>query len=539
MLSSRYALQKSYGLIQKTSVVNIINSAKLPSIALRYLSTKIEPFDVADFTEKFLFQVKDVHMATDPAQSSKQLRNLVKSNVLRFTDMSECPEKFFLAHRLLSTIGLGGYGIRFTVQFNLFAGSIVGLAGKEQLKMLDEIQDKGQLGCFLLTEAQAGVLSGLIVETTAHWDANSQEFVLHTPNDKAAKNWISQGYTAELGVVIANLIIEGKSLGPHPFILTMRNEKGQLLPGIRIEDMGIKTVANDLDNARVWFDNLRMPKSALLNKFCDIVDNKYVQVGNEKMRIEVIGQRLLTGRQCIAEAALFSARILHMKAEQYARKKICNGLNGETSLYSMPQVKSVFEKSYKELDYMIGFTAAIEERLNEHLRNGTIPEADLVDAIAVCKIRCIDVSIQTSQALRLEVGSYALMHNTGFELMDMLFCCKFAEGDSRILQMKLVRDRLKRLKKEGFASAISQIFGNDRTEVISALKLAKKLSPAGKDLNKMVKLMDENWIEFYNLSELIEKRHMRNQKPSSFIEPIVERFTPASTNFDNDWKNKI
>lgn len=30
-----------------------------------------------------------------------------------------------------------------------------------------------------------------------------------------------------------------------------------------------------------------------------------------------------------------------------------------------------------------------------------------------------------------------------FELMDMFLCCKFAEGDSRILQMKLVRDRLK------------------------------------------------------------------------------------------------
>ena len=81
--------------------------------------------------------------------------------------MADHPEKFFLAHRLLSTVGLGGFGIRFTVQFNLFAGSIVGLAGPDQLSMLQEIQAQGQLGCFLLTEFQAGVLSGLIVETTA------------------------------------------------------------------------------------------------------------------------------------------------------------------------------------------------------------------------------------------------------------------------------------------------------------------------------------------------------------------------------------
>jgi len=164
-----------------------------------------------------------------------------------------------MAHRLLSTVGLGGFGIRFTVQFNLFAGSIVGLAGPEQVKMLDEIQDKGQLGCFLLTEMQAGVLSGLIVETTCDWDEDSQQFILHTPSDKAAKNWISQGYTAELGVVIADLRIKGKSHGPHPFFINLRDgEEGELLPGIRIDDMGTKTVANDLDNARVWFDKVKV-----------------------------------------------------------------------------------------------------------------------------------------------------------------------------------------------------------------------------------------------------------------------------------------
>lgn len=39
---------------------------------------------------------------------------------------------------------------------------------------------------------QAGVLSGLIVETTAEWHPSLQRFILNTPSDKAAKNWISQ-----------------------------------------------------------------------------------------------------------------------------------------------------------------------------------------------------------------------------------------------------------------------------------------------------------------------------------------------------------
>jgi hypothetical protein len=40
--------------------------------------------------------------------------------------------------------------------------------------------------------------------------------------------------------------------------------------------MGGKTVANDLDNARVWFDKVMLPKEALLNKFCEIRDDKCV-----------------------------------------------------------------------------------------------------------------------------------------------------------------------------------------------------------------------------------------------------------------------
>ena len=110
--------------------------------------------ELEDWVGEFLKAISGVPKATDPYQSSEILRELVKTKLLRFEDMRDAPEKFFMAHRLLSTVGLSGFGIRFTVQFNLFAGSLVGLAGPEQLKMLPKIQEKGQLGCFLLTEMQ-------------------------------------------------------------------------------------------------------------------------------------------------------------------------------------------------------------------------------------------------------------------------------------------------------------------------------------------------------------------------------------------------
>jgi acyl-CoA oxidase len=36
--------------------------------------------------------------------------------------------------------------------------------------------------------------------------------------------------------------------------------------------MGKKTIANDLDNARIHFDHIRLPKSAMLSRFAKIDD---------------------------------------------------------------------------------------------------------------------------------------------------------------------------------------------------------------------------------------------------------------------------
>ena len=67
------------------------------------------------------------------------------------------------------------------------------------------MQTEGSLGCFGLTEKLAGVQSGLVVQTTVEWDDEKQRFLLNTPSEGASRNWISQGYTADKAVVIADL----------------------------------------------------------------------------------------------------------------------------------------------------------------------------------------------------------------------------------------------------------------------------------------------------------------------------------------------
>ena len=76
--------------------------------------------------------------------------------------------------------------------------------------MLADIQAKGELGCFSLTEKEAGVQSGLVVNTTVDWDKEKQKFILNTPNVGARKNWISQGFVADKTVVLATLRVNGE-----------------------------------------------------------------------------------------------------------------------------------------------------------------------------------------------------------------------------------------------------------------------------------------------------------------------------------------
>ncbi|EST06853.1 Acyl-CoA oxidase, C-terminal [Kalmanozyma brasiliensis GHG001] len=124
------------------------------------------------------------------------------------------------------------------------------------------------LGCYMQTElAHGSNLSAL--RTTATLDLEKDEWVINTPEPSAGKVWIGgSGLTATYGVVMANLIIKGKSYGMHPFLVHLRSlEDHTLLPGRRIMEMGAKLGAPAMDNGYTCFDSVRIPRNNLLQRF--------------------------------------------------------------------------------------------------------------------------------------------------------------------------------------------------------------------------------------------------------------------------------
>eukprot|EP01065_Artemidia_motanka_P038436 TRINITY_DN47289_c0_g1_i1.p1 TRINITY_DN47289_c0_g1~~TRINITY_DN47289_c0_g1_i1.p1 ORF type:complete len:484 (+),score=158.40 TRINITY_DN47289_c0_g1_i1:70-1521(+) len=423
-------------------------------------------------------------------ESAARMRSLLKGGLLTLTDLHDNPERFFYAHRSLArhapNIG-PGFWIRFTVHYNLFAGTILALGTDEQRAMLASMQQAGELGCFALTERFAGVNSGMVVETIADYDRASGGYTITSPSDGSCKNWISQGLVADKAVVVADLRIDGKSKGPHAFLMDFRRD-GQLVGGVTLGDMGRKTIGNDLDNAWIRFDGVKLPGSSLLSRFADIVDGEYVQKVQGLPVFHMIGQRLFTGRVAVAQAALQFRRRLFEQTQQYSDAKRCWAPGGKEAVLSgVPQLKSLYAKSEEEFAQVVNFVAKCEQELCASLRAGKVPSVRLVEAIAVAKVRAVETSIRHCFDLKQEVGSYALMGGTGFEQIDFLVCCKFAEGDSRILMQKMARDMVNKFRKKP-----EEI---DSGEITA---LCKELAGGAS--------WDENWELVYELADLIMKR---------------------------------
>ena len=119
------------------------------------------------------------------------------------------------------------------------------------------------------------------------------------------------------------------------------------------------------------------------------------------------------------------------------------------------------------------------------------------------------------------------MSNTGFELADMLLCCKFAEGDTRILMQKIARDRLKKLQKDGLAGLVAGVF-DEETRVAFSLARVLKAAP------DKAAAWNEQWAAIYKLADLVCARHLASAAPPpgfdapGFQEPLVDRYQDRS-----------
>ena len=178
------------------AIVNRKRRQKMDASTLRYI-VEAEP----EPKESIASYLNKCSISNDEKTCAEQMRSILKGGSLLYKTLETQPELLLLQSKYVGDYETyGALWTRFTVQYNLFGGSIVALGDQSQRERLYAMQTNGTLGCFAFTECGAGVLSGAVMETTAVYDKMKRTFIIHSPTPSSKKKWISQGVFAEFAV---------------------------------------------------------------------------------------------------------------------------------------------------------------------------------------------------------------------------------------------------------------------------------------------------------------------------------------------------
>jgi len=345
----------------------------------------------------------------------------------------------------------GSLAIKFGVQFGLFGGSIANLGTEYHHKKYLEATGRLELaGCFAMTETGHGSnVRGL--ETTITFLPETQEFEIHSPHWGAGKEYIGNAMDSKMATVFGQLIVDGESQGVHAILVPLRDEEHNNLPGITVEDCGYKMGLNGVDNGRIWFENVRVPRQNLLNRFGDVDE-----AGNYTSPIDNPGKRFFTmlgtlvgGRVCVPRAGLSAAKAGLAIAVNYGlrRRQFSAAPNlPETLLLDYPshqrRLLPVLAKAYA-LDFALDW-------LNDRYGNRT-PETmrELESQAAGMKAYATWYTTSTLQECREACGGkgYLLANRIGQRKGDTDIYTTF-EGDNTVLSYLVSRALLTKFKND-------------------------------------------------------------------------------------------
>jgi len=201
--------------------------------------------------------------------------------------------------------------IKFGVHFGLFGGSVHALGTKTHHDAyLKDTSSMELPGCFAMTEMYHGS-NVKSLQTTAIYDPKDKTFVINTPTLNDRKTYIGNAAMhAQMATVFAQLIVDDEEHGIHAFLVPIRDKQGNSLPGITIGDNGHKLGLNGVDNGTLHFDEIKIPKENLLNKFGDVDEegNYNSPITSASKRFFTMLGTLVGGRLCVPIAGQSAAK---------------------------------------------------------------------------------------------------------------------------------------------------------------------------------------------------------------------------------------
>jgi acyl-CoA oxidase len=407
--------------------------------------------------------------------------------------------------------------VKVGVQFGLFGGAILQLGTKahHDAYLSDLITGK-VMGCFAMTETGHGS-NVQALGTVATYDATTEEFVITTPDDSSRKDYIGNAARhADLAVVFAQLEIDGKSEGVHAFVVPLR-EDGEVLPGIRIEDCGRKLGLNGVDNGRIWFDGVRVPRSALLNQFADVTKEGVYEspIENPNRRFFTMLGTLIQGRVCVGGGGINASKVALAIATRYAdRRRQFNATSEDQEEllldYGIHQRRlfPLIAKTYalhfaqeivaEQLHQVLSQTDAPQEGENEHERR------ELESRAAATKVMGTWHATETIQECREACGGAGYLSINRFDALkaDTDVFTTF-EGDNHVLLQLVAKGLLTDYASDfedmdqfgmvRFVAGLAVDTVLEKTNVHKLIERIRDVMPGGDEWDQEAGLLDPHY----------------------------------------------
>lgn len=214
--------------------------------------------------------------------------------------------------------------IKSGVQWGLFGAAVLHLGTEYHHRaFLPDIMSLKVPGAFAMTETGHGS-DVAAIGTTATYDEAKHQFVIDTPFRGAWKDYLGNAALhGTAAVVFAQLITKGVNHGVHAFYVPLRNAKGTFLKGIGGEDDGLKGGLNGIDNGRLHFTNVRVPRENLLNRYGSVAeDGTYSSpIASPGRRFFTMLGTLVQGRVSLDGAATSAAAMALTIAITYGNQR--------------------------------------------------------------------------------------------------------------------------------------------------------------------------------------------------------------------------
>jgi len=210
------------------------------------------------------------------------------------------------------------------VQFGLFGGAVLHLGTRRHHeRYLSDITSLRLPGCFAMTETGHGS-NVQQLGTTATYDETTGEFIVNTPDDAARKDYIGNAARdGRMAAVFAQLVVGGEERGVHALLVPLRDEDGNALPGVRIEDCGAKLGLDGVDNGRLWFDQVRVPRDNLLDRYAAVDEHGVYTspIESATKRFFTMLGTLIMGRVSVCGASISATKVAQAIAIRHAESR--------------------------------------------------------------------------------------------------------------------------------------------------------------------------------------------------------------------------